>query len=406
VKTALIRELRERTGVGFGDCKNALVEADWDMDRAVEIVRAQSGAKAEKKADRTASEGLLGLALDGDAGAIVEINVETDFAARSGKFTDFVERAVLHVLDRGADGIAAALEDERRALVQDIGENVNVRRAASLNASGGIVAGYLHQDSKKGALVCLDGGDSELARDVAMHVTAMRPLVVAPEEVPADAVDRERAIYLEQAAEEVARKQQQSRKAMPPEVLKRIADGIVTGRVRKFLAESSLVEQPFGPRWLVAHGPGGAWGVAGSSEYSVTLHQPDGNTLHIDGPPGPGPALTASERDSAQADLDDQLEGLGGDPPFGVPDHKPPIAEIFFDRGGRLWVEKTGVRGDEMREADVYDEGMLVARYRWPRHVDLGHLPWVTGSALYGTTRDELDVVSVVRVQFEPARSN
>jgi len=115
----------------------------------------------------------------------------------------------------------------------------------------------------------------------------------------------------------------------------------------------TLVEQPFGPRWLVAHGPGGAWGVAGSSEYSVTLHQPDGNTLHIDGPPGPGPALTASERDSAQADLDDQLEGLSGDPPFGVPDHKPPIAEIFFDRGGRLWVEKTGVRGDEMREADV-----------------------------------------------------
>lgn len=245
MNTAMIKELRTRTGVGFGDCKKALAAADWDMDRAVEIVRLQSGAKAEKKADRTASEGLLGLALEGDSGAMVEINVETDFAARSGKFADFVERAVLQVLDRGSDGIAAALEDERQTLVQEIGENVNVRRAACLDAAGGIVAGYLHQDRKKGALVCLDGGDGVLARDVAMHVTAMRPLVVAPEEVPADAVEKERAIYLEQAAEEVAKKQQQSKKPMPTEVLERIADGIVTGRIRKFLAESSLVEQPF-----------------------------------------------------------------------------------------------------------------------------------------------------------------
>ena len=212
MNTAMIKELRTRTGVGFGDCKKALAAADWDMDRAVEIVRLQSGAKAEKKADRTASEGLLGLALDSDSGAMVEINVETDFAARSDKFADFVERAVAHVLDRGADGIAVALEGERQALVQEIGENVNVRRAACLDASGGIVAGYLHQDRKKGALVCLDGGDSALARDVAMHVTAMRPLVVAPEEVPAGAVEKERAIYVEQAAEEVAKKQHQSKK--------------------------------------------------------------------------------------------------------------------------------------------------------------------------------------------------
>ena len=245
MNTAMIKELRERTGVGFGDCKRALAEADWDMDRAVEIVRRQSGAKAEKKADRTACEGLLGLALEGDSGAMVEINVETDFAARSPKFGDFVERAVSRVLDQGADGVAAALEEERQVLVQEIGENVNVRRAACLDASaGGIVAGYLHQDRKKGALVCLDGGDSELARNLAMHVTAMRPLVVTPDEVPGDAVEKERAIYVDQAAEEVAKKQQ-AKKPMPAEVLRRIADGIVTGRIRKFLAESSLVEQPF-----------------------------------------------------------------------------------------------------------------------------------------------------------------
>lgn len=244
MNTAMIRELRERTGVGFGDCKKALVGADWNMDRAVEIVRAQSGAKAEKKADRTASEGLLGLALRRDVGAIVEINVETDFAARGARFAYFVQCAVSRVLDHGADDLAA-LEEGRRALVQEIGENVNVRRAARLEAAGGVVAGYLHQDRKKGALVRLDGGNRELARDVAMHVTAMRPLVVAPDEIPEAAVAKERAIYAEQAAEEIARKQQQSQRVMPVEVRNRIADGIVTGRVRKFLAESSLVEQAF-----------------------------------------------------------------------------------------------------------------------------------------------------------------
>ena len=231
MNTAMIKELRERTGVGFGDCKKALVEADWDMDRAVEIVRLQSGAKAEKKADRTASEGLLGLALGGGRGAMVEVNVETDFAARSTQFADFVERAVCRVLDNGADGIAATLEEERQTLVQEIGENVSVRRAARMEASGGVVAGYLHQDRKKGALVCLDGGESNLARDIAMHVTAMRPLVVMPEEVPEDAVEEERAIFAEQAAQS----------GKPP----RIVERMVTGRVRKFLAESSLVEQPF-----------------------------------------------------------------------------------------------------------------------------------------------------------------
>lgn len=168
----------------------------------------------------------------------------------------------------------------------------------------------------------------------------------------------------------------------------------------------TLVEQPYGPRWLVAHGPGGAWAVASSSEYSVTLHQPGGDTLQIEGPPGPGPALTSSQRDSAQADLDYQMEGVDGAAPFGVPDHKPPLAGIFFDRRGRLWVEKTGVGGDEMREADVYDGGVLVARYRWPGHVSLGTLPWVTRSALYGTTSDELEVERVVRVRFEPSGSD
>lgn len=231
---ALIKELRERTGVGFGDCKKALVEADWDMDRAVDIVRLQSGAKAAKKADRTAAEGLLGLKVDGDRAAMVEVNVETDFAARNPKFAAFVERAVSTALEDGADGVAATLEAERQALVQEIGENINVRRATRLCAEpGGTVVGYLHLDGKKGTLVAIGGSDDAggLGQDIAMHITAMRPLVVAPDDVPADVVAKEKAIFAEQAADS----------GKPPQIIEKM----VTGRVAKFLAESSLLEQPF-----------------------------------------------------------------------------------------------------------------------------------------------------------------
>lgn len=245
---AKIKELRERTGVGFGDCKKALLEADWDMDRAVDIIRLQSGAKAEKKADRTAAEGLLGLRVRDGAAALVEVNVETDFAARNPKFAEFVDHAVETVLERGADGIAEALEERRKALVQEIGENISVRRAARLRSEdGGAVAGYLHQDGRKGAVLALSvsgealsasgealsggGEDAAIGRDIAMHITAMRPLVVAAEDVPEDVVARERALFEEQAG--------QSGKPQD------IVDKMVAGRVRKFLAESSLLEQPF-----------------------------------------------------------------------------------------------------------------------------------------------------------------
>ena len=229
----LIKELRERTGVGFGDCKKALAEAGWDMDEAIAIVRRESGAKAAKKADRTAAEGLLGVVAsdDGECAAIVEINIETDFAAKNGKFVAFVGEAAKRTLAEGADGLSEALEDRRAELVQEIGENINMRRAARLEASGGTVGVYLHQDSRQGALVALSVKDEELARDLAMHVTAMRPLVVAPADVPEATVARERAIFEAQAAES----------GKPANIVEKM----VEGRVRKFLAESSLTEQPF-----------------------------------------------------------------------------------------------------------------------------------------------------------------
>ena len=229
---ALVKELRQRTGVGFGDCKKALAEADWDIDRAIDIVRKQSGAKAAKKADRTAAEGLLGLKVAADQGAMVEVNIETDFAARNPKFVIFVAAAVERTLADGASGVGEALESERETLVQEIGENINVRRAIRLTApDDGLVVGYLHQDSRQGALVALTGNDERLGRDLAMHVTAMRPLVVAPADVPENIVAKERAIFEQVAAES----------GKPPNIVEKM----VAGKVRKFLAESSLLEQPF-----------------------------------------------------------------------------------------------------------------------------------------------------------------
>lgn len=229
----MIKELRERTGVGFGDCKKALAEAGWDMDEAIAIVRRESGAKAAKKADRTAAEGLLGVVAsdDGERAAIVEINIETDFAAKNEKFVALVGDAARRTLAQGGDDIAEGLESRRAELVQEIGENINVRRAARLEAPGGTVGVYLHQDSRQGALVALSVKDEELARDLAMHVTAMRPLVVAPADVPEATVARERAIFEAQAAES----------GKPANIVEKM----VEGRVRKFLAESSLTEQPF-----------------------------------------------------------------------------------------------------------------------------------------------------------------
>ena len=161
------------------------------------------------------------------------------------------------------------------------------------------------------------------------------------------------------------------------------------------------VYQPLGPRWRHAHGPGGAWAEAISSEYSVAYHDPDGARLRIEGPARRGPSLTADEREYARSWIDRDRQRLDlDDHPFDIPDRKPPLAAIYFDQAGRLWVEKTRTQGDEMREADVYEGSTLVARYRWPGRVDPGAVPWVTESVMLGTTRDEFDVQRVARVRF------
>lgn len=160
--------------------------------------------------------------------------------------------------------------------------------------------------------------------------------------------------------------------------------------------------QPYGPLWLRAHGPGGAWASASRSLYAVELHAADGSVTEITGPPDPGPPLSPEEREYARSRLERDMErGNLDEPAFEIPGRKGPLADIFFDQAGRLWVERAAADGAEMVEADVYEGATLVARYRWPSRVDPRAVPWATETALYGITADELGVERAARVRFE-----
>lgn len=237
ITAAMVKELRERTGLGMMDCKKALEEASGDMELAIEELRKRSSLKAAKKAGRTTADGLLGLRLadDGRRAALVEVNIETDFAAKNDKFIAFVDDVLEVVYDSGETDPVRLLEGplgaRRETLVQEIGENISVRRAACLETTDGTISAYLHGDRRKAALVELTGGDADLGRDIAMHVTAINPLVVTADQVPEEVLAKEREIYASQAAES----------GKPPEIV----DKMVEGRLRKYLAEVSLVDQPF-----------------------------------------------------------------------------------------------------------------------------------------------------------------
>ncbi len=230
VSASMVKELRERTGLGMMDCKKALVEADGDMEAAIESLRKSSGMKAAKKAGRIAADGLIACRVDGSKGVMVEVNCETDFAARDENFVAFVQAVTDKAFDNGVTDVAALeLESEREALVQKIGENISIRRIESF--SEGTVTDYVHGNGKIGVLIALEGGNEELGKDVAMHIAAMNPTVVNPEDAPADVVAKEREIYTAQAQDS----------GKPPEIVEKMIDG----RIRKYLAEISLVEQPF-----------------------------------------------------------------------------------------------------------------------------------------------------------------
>ena len=237
ITAAMVKELRERTGLGMMDCKRALEETDGDLDKAIEELRKKSALKAAKKAGRTTADGLLAIRVadDGSRGAIIEVNIETDFAAKNEKFIAFVDKIADQLFASEAGDLQAlldaGLDAERETLVQEIGENIAVRRGAVLTSDAGGVVSYLHGDNRKGALVQLSTQAQEVGRDIAMHVTAINPLVVKSDEVPEDVLAKEREIYLTQAEDS----------GKPPEIVEKM----VEGRVKKYLAEVSLVDQPF-----------------------------------------------------------------------------------------------------------------------------------------------------------------
>ncbi len=237
MSAALVKELRERTGLGLLECKKALAAADGDIDKAIEELRKSSGMKAAKKAGRTAADGVVAarVADDGSYGVLVEVNSETDFVARDENFLGFVNSVVEAAFSNRQTDVGAlmagALESSREALVQKIGENIGVRRIELASADAGVVGAYVHGNNRIAVLVELKGGDQDLAKDVAMHVAAVNPQVVSPEDMPEDVVAKERDIFTAQAQES----------GKPPEIIEKM----IGGRIKKFLAENSLVEQPF-----------------------------------------------------------------------------------------------------------------------------------------------------------------
>lgn len=251
ITASMVKELRDKSGAGMMDCKQALKENDGDMEAAIDWLRTKGIAKAEKKAGRTAAEGLIGVAASGTIGSVVEVNSETDFVARNEQFQGLVREIANLGLNAGGDvealkamdfpGVGKSVGDHVTDLIGTIGENMSVRRTASLSVSNGVVASYVHNQTadglgKIGVLVALESdGDaaklSALGKQVAMHVAATSPLAATTDELDPVVVERERAVLAEQARES----------GKPEAVIEKMIDG----RMRKFYEEVVLLAQTF-----------------------------------------------------------------------------------------------------------------------------------------------------------------
>jgi len=239
ITASMVAELRAKTDAPMMECKKALTEADGDMAKAEEILRVKLGSKASKAASRVAAEGVVAIHVAGAKAAIVEVNSETDFVAKDTNFKAFVSavaaaaaggsaadvEALAKAPIAGADTVAAA----REGLVMKLGENISVRRFARIAAKGRL-AHYLH-GSKIGVLIDFEGGDEQLGKDLAMHIAASKPICVDSSQVPAETIAKEREIYSAQAKES----------GKPDNIVAKMVDG----RISKFLAEVTLLGQPF-----------------------------------------------------------------------------------------------------------------------------------------------------------------
>jgi elongation factor Ts len=231
ISASMVKELRERTGLGMLECKKALAEVDGDIEKAIEELRKKSGMKAAKKAGRTAAEGVVvaKVSADNTSAMLVEINSETDFAAKNEGFLEFANNVAGAAFEAGSTDVAGLLDSEREALVQKIGENISPRRA--VKSEGEVVGAYVHSNNRIASIVALKGGTPELARDIAMHATAVNPRVLNPEDMPEEELNKEKDII----------KAQPDMEGKPDAIVEKM----MGGRIKKFLKENSLVEQPF-----------------------------------------------------------------------------------------------------------------------------------------------------------------
>ncbi|MBV6388835.1 MAG: Elongation factor Ts [Nitrosomonas europaea] len=241
ITASMVKELRELTGLGMMECKKALVEADGDMKAAEDLLRIRSGAKASKAAGRIAAEGVISgfVTADGKQGALVEVNCETDFVAKNEDFINFAGNLARLMADKNISDTALledmsiaegeTVESVRKALVMKLGENISIRRGISYQTRDHL-AMYLH-GSRIGVMIDYAGGDEALGKDLAMHIAASKPVCVSSDQVPADALERERQIFTAQAAES----------GKPANIIEKM----VEGRIAKYLAEVTLLGQPF-----------------------------------------------------------------------------------------------------------------------------------------------------------------
>lgn len=243
ITAAMVKELRERTGAGMMECKKALTAANGDMDTAIEQMRISGLAKADKKSDNTAAEGVIEIAVSDDAAryAMVEINSQTDFASKSDDFTGFVSSVGNLLVSEQPDDLDAlnslttdsgvSVEETRKNLVAKIGENIQVRRFVTRESSGNTLGVYSHGGGRIGVVCEVSGGDAELAKDLAMHIAASNPVSISEEDISPDLLEKEKAVFQGEAAES----------GKPADIVEKM----VQGKIRKYLAEATLLGQAY-----------------------------------------------------------------------------------------------------------------------------------------------------------------
>ena len=236
IKASQVKELRDMTGVAMMECKKALVECSGDIEKALDLLRSNSALKAEKKAARVAADGVLRVHVGDDYSTLIEINSETDFAAKDENFIKFADDVQKFISENKltdiADIQASEIEDKRKALVQTIGENIQLRRLETIEYSSEMnTSSYVHSDSKLGSIVVISGGDEALAKDIAMHVAAFNPLCLSEADIDPQILEREKAIYMVQAEES----------GKPKEIMEKM----IEGKLKRFLSEVSLLSQNF-----------------------------------------------------------------------------------------------------------------------------------------------------------------